>query len=73
MKSGLRFHAVKTSVLREACRDFCCAHPAMSRADAVAIVEALHAADYFDLRSAGHAARMSGLTLREATKHLEAP
>lgn len=53
MKSALRFHGVTAAEVRAAARDFCAAHRGLSHDDLVAIVDALFATDWFDLRSAG--------------------
>jgi 3-methyladenine DNA glycosylase AlkD len=53
MKSTLLFHGVTASQLRAAAADFCKEHRDLSRADLVAIVDALYETDWFDLRSVG--------------------
>ncbi len=51
MKSALRFHGVDAATIRAACRDFCATH-ALDHDALVAVVDALFATDWFDLRSA---------------------
>jgi 3-methyladenine DNA glycosylase AlkD len=53
MKSTLRFHGVPMPVLRAVVRELCDARPALTRNDAIAIMKAVYATDYFDLRTAG--------------------
>lgn len=52
MKSSLRFHGIDAKTLRAECAAFCKEHPDLDRASLVAIVNALFASDWFDLRSA---------------------
>lgn len=52
MKSALRFHGVDAKQMRAAVADFCKANPEMDREAMRAIVDALFATDWFDLRSA---------------------
>jgi len=53
MKSTLRFHGVDARTLRAECADFCREHVDLDHDAVVAIVDALFASDWFDLRSAG--------------------
>jgi 3-methyladenine DNA glycosylase AlkD len=53
MKSALEFHGVTVPDLRRACAEFCKAHPRMSLDELYALVDALYATDWFDLRSMG--------------------
>jgi 3-methyladenine DNA glycosylase AlkD len=53
MKSELEFHGVTTPQLRATCGEFSKAHPAATREELLAWVEALYATQWFDLRSAG--------------------
>jgi 3-methyladenine DNA glycosylase AlkD len=53
MKSALEFHGVTVPDLRRACAEFCKAHPKMSLDELRALVDALYATDWFDLRSIG--------------------
>jgi 3-methyladenine DNA glycosylase AlkD len=53
LKSALRFHGVTLPDLRRAVREYDRAHPDLVRSRLLAIVDALYATDYHDLRSAG--------------------
>jgi 3-methyladenine DNA glycosylase AlkD len=66
MKSSLAFHGVTAGDVRSASRELCRAHPELTRPQLLALVEALYATDYFDLRSAGLAVLEKRAALLEA-------
>jgi 3-methyladenine DNA glycosylase AlkD len=51
LKSDLRFYGVRVPEIRQAAADFARAHPALTRAELRAIVDALYATDWHEYRS----------------------
>src|SRR5437870_1193772 len=50
LKSDLRFHGINALQLRTEAAAFCRNHPDLDRARLIAIVDALYASDWFELR-----------------------
>lgn len=67
MKSALRFHGVDAKQIHAECASFCKEHRDLDRESLRAVVSALYATDWFDLRTAGIALLERKVRLLEAS------